>query len=63
MQIEFMQESPAMGGYEKILTAMDVFSRQFFACPTSNQDAKTLAEVNINIMTKHTYLPTTLISD
>ena len=42
---------------------MDVFSRYLFAYPTSNQDAKTIAEVLINIMTKHAYLPTTLISD
>ena len=42
---------------------MDVFSRHLFAYPTSNQDAKTYAKVLINIMTKHAYLPTTLISD
>ena len=39
------------------MTAMDVFSR------FSNQDTTTIAKVIINIMTKHTYLPTTLISD
>ena len=42
---------------------MDVFSRYLFAYPTSNQDAKTIAKVLINIMTKHAYLPTTFISD
>ena len=42
---------------------MDVFSRYLFAYPTSNQDATTVAKVIINIMTKHAYLPTTLISD
>ena len=42
---------------------MDVFSRYLFAYPTSNQDAKTIGKVIINIMTKHAYLPTTLISD
>ena len=42
---------------------MDVFSPYLFAYPTSNQDAKTIAKVLINIMTKHAYLPTTLISD
>ena len=35
----------------------------FFRVPTSNQDAKTIAKVLIIIMTKHAYLPTTLISD
>ena len=39
------------------------FPRYLFAYPTSNQDAKTVVKVIINIMTKHAYLPTTLISD
>ena len=63
MQIDFVPELPPSGGYETILKAMDVFSRYLFANPTSNQDAKTIAKVLINIMTKHAYIPTTLISD
>ena len=63
MQIDLVPELPPSGGYEKIVTAMDVFSRYLFAYSTSNQDAKTIAKVLINIMTKHAYLPTTLISD
>ena len=63
MQIDLVPELPPSGGYENIVTAMDVFSRYLFAYLTSNQDAKTIAEVLVNIMTKHAYLPTTLISD
>ena len=63
MQIDLVPELPPSGGYENIVTAMDVFSRFLFAYPTSNQDTKTIAKVLINIMTKHTYLPTTLTSD
>ena len=63
MQIDLVPELPPSGGYENIVTAMDVFSRYLFAYSTSNQDAKTIAIVLINIMTKHAYLPTTLISD
>ena len=63
MQIDLLPELPPSGGYENIVTAMDVFSRYLFAYPTANQDAKKIAKVLINIMTKHTYLPTTLISD
>ena len=63
MQIDLMPELPPSGGYENIVTAMDEFSRYLFAYPTANQDAKTIAKVPINIMTKHAYLPTTLISD
>ena len=63
MQIDLVPELPPSGGYENIMTAMDVFSRYLFACPTSNQDAETIAKVITNIMTKHAYLPTTRISD
>ena len=59
MQIDLVTGLPPSGGYENIVTAIDVFSRYLFAYPTSNQDAKVLN----NIMTKHAYLPTTLISD
>ena len=63
MQIDLVPELPPSGGYENIVTAIDVFSRYLFAYPTSNQYAKTIAKVLINVMTKHAYLPTTLISD
>ena len=63
MQVDLVPELPPSSGYENIVTAMDVFSCYLFEYPTSNQDAKTIAKVLINIMTKHAYLPTTLISD
>ena len=61
IQVDLVPELPPSGGYENIVTAMDVFSRYLFAYPTANQDAKTIAKVLINIMTKHAYLPATLI--
>ena len=63
MQIDLVPELPPSAGYENIVTAMDEFFRYFFAYPTSNHDAKTIAKVLINIMTKHAYLPTTPVSD
>ena len=63
MQTDLVPGLPQSGGYENIVTARDVFSRYFFAYPTSNQDSITIAKVIINIMTKHAYLPTTFISD
>ena len=59
---DLVQKLPPSCGYEKILTAIDVFSGYLVAYPTSSQDAKTIAKVIINIMTKHAYLPTTIIS-
>ena len=63
MQNDLVPGLPPSGGFENIFRAIDVFSRCLFVYPTSNQDAKTVAKVIINIMTKHAYLPTTLISD
>ena len=63
IQIDLVPGLPPSGGYENIVTAMDVFSRCLFAYPTSNQDATTIAKVIIKIMTTHAYLSTTLISD
>ena len=40
MQIYLVRELPPCGGYEDILTAMNVFSRYIFAYPTSNQMLK-----------------------
>ena len=53
MQIDLVPELSPSGGYENIVTAMDVFSRYSFAYPTSNQDAKTVAKVLTNIITEH----------
>ena len=53
----------ASSGNENNVKASDVLSDYLFACPTSNEDAETIAKVIINIMTKDIYLPTTLISD
>ena len=63
MEIDLVPELPPSGGYENIVTAMDVFSRYLIAYPTSNQDAKTIPKVLITIMAKHANLPMTLISN
>ena len=63
MQIDLVPGLPPSSGNENIVTAIDVFSRYSFAYPTSNEDAKTVVKVIINIMTKQAYLSITLISD
>ena len=62
MPNDLVPRLPPSGGYENIVTDMDVSFRFLFPYPTSNQDAKTIVKVLIIIMTKHAYLPTTLIS-
>ena len=51
MQFDLVPELLPSDGSENIVIAMDVFFRFLFAYPTINQDAKTIAEVIINIMT------------
>ena len=63
MQSDLLPELPPSGGYEKIITAIDVFSRYAFAYPVSNPTAVNTAKVIIDIMTRHTYLPTLIIPD
>ena len=41
MQIDLVPGLPRCGGFENIVTAIDVFSRYLFAYSTSNQDSKT----------------------
>ena len=40
MKIDLVPLLPPSGGYENIVTAIDVFSRYLFAYPTSNQSLK-----------------------
>ena len=51
MQIDLLPELPPSGGYENIITAIDVFSRDAFAYPVSNPTAVNRAKVIRDIMT------------
>ena len=63
MQIDLLPNLPSSGGYENVLTAIDVFSRYLFAYLLTDASAINVAKALIDIMTKHAYLPTTLITD
>ena len=63
MQIDLLPNLPISGGYQTVMTAIDVFCRYLFAYPLVEATASNTAKVLIDIMTKHTYLPTTLIAD
>ena len=63
MQIDLLPEMPPSGGYENIFTAIEVFSRYAFAYPVSNPTAVNTAKVILDIMTRHAYLPTLIITD
>ena len=61
MQIDPLPDLQPSGGYENIITAIDVFSRYAFAHPVSNQTAVNTAKVIS--YTRHAYLPTLNITD
>ena len=63
MQIDLLPNLPTSGGYQTVMTAIDVFSRYLFAYRLVEATASNTAKVLIDIMTKHTYLPTTIITD
>ena len=63
MQTDLLPNLPTSGGYQTVMTAIDVFSRYLFAYPLIEVTATNVAMVIIDIMTKHSYLPTTLITD
>ena len=63
MQIDLLPELPPSGGYENIITAIDVFWRYAFAYSFSNPTAVNTAKVITDIMTRHAYLPTLIITD
>ena len=63
MQIDFLPSLPPSGGNENVLTAIDVFSRYLFAYQLTDASSINVAKVLIDIMTKDSYLPTTLFTD
>ena len=63
MQIDLLPNLPPSGGYKNIVKAMDVVSRHLFAYTVTDASAANTAKVVIDIMTKHTNLATTLLTD
>ena len=63
LQMDILPNLPPSGGYDHIITAIDVFSRYLFAYPVTRITATSVARVIMDILCKHTYLPTTLITD
>ena len=63
LQMDILPNLPPSGGYDHIITAIDVFSRYLFAYPVTRINATAVARVIMDILCKHTYLPTTIITD
>ena len=63
MQLDLLPNLPPSGGYSCVMTAFDVFFRYLFAYPLTEATAANTAKVLIDMMTKHSYLTTTIIAD
>ena len=63
LEIDILPNLPNSAGYQNIVTMIDVFPRYQFAYPTQNATAKKIGRCIVNVMTRHAYLPTKIISD
>ena len=63
LQMDILPNLPPSGGYDHIITAIDVFSRYLFAYPVTRITATAVSRVIMDISCKHTYQPTTIITD
>ena len=63
LEIDILPNLPSSAGYQHIVTMIDVFSRYLFAYPVQNMSARTVGRCILDVMTRHAYLPTRIISD
>ena len=63
LQMDIVPFDDPSGGYTAVITAMDVFSRYLFAYSVTRIDTKTVTRVLTDIIIRHCYLPTTIITD
>ena len=63
LQMDILPNLPPSGAYDHIITAIDVFSRYLFAYTVTRINATAVSRVIMDILCKHTYLPTTIITE
>ena len=63
LHMDIVPFDDASAGYNGVITAMDVFSRYLFAYSVTRIDTRTVTLVLTDIITRHCYLPTTIITD
>ena len=62
-QMDILPNLPPSGGYDHIITAIDVFAQYLFAYPVALITATPAARVIVDIFCTHTYLPAATITD
>ena len=63
LEVDILPNLPSSNGYKHIITMMDVFSRYLFAYPTQDMTARTVGRCIIDVMTRHCYLPTVILTE
>ena len=63
LQMDIVPFDEPSNGFTAIVTAMDIFLRYLLTYCVTKIDAKTIARVLVDIMTRHANLPTTIITD
>ena len=63
LEVDILPNLPSLNGYKHIITMVDVFSRYLFAYPTQDMTAMTVGRCIIDVMTRHCYLPTVILTD
>ena len=63
LESDILPNLPSSNGFQHINKMMDVFSRYIFAYPTQDMTARTVACCIIDVMTRHCYLPTVILTD
>ena len=62
LQMDILPNLPPSGGYDHIITAIDVFSKYLFAYPVTRITATAVSRVTMEILYNYTYLPKTIIN-
>ena len=63
LQMDILHNITLSGGYDYVITAIDVSAKYLFAYPVTRITATSVAGVVMDILCKHTYLPRTIITD
>ena len=63
LKVDILLNLPSSNAFQHIITMMDVFPRYLLAYPTQNMTARTVALCIIDVMKRHGYLPTVILTD
>ena len=63
LENDILPTLPKSAGYQNIVTMIDVLSRYVYAYPTQNVTARLIGRCIVDVMTRHAYLATFVLSD